>query len=231
MTDVAHNLRQLLAELPQGVRLVAVSKSHPPEMIEEAYRTGWRVFGENKAQEMKAKHDVLPPDIQWHFIGHLQTNKIKYIVPYVALIHSIDSYKLLAEVDKQAARAGRVVDCLLQVHIASEETKSGFSPDECRQALATTPWRTLEHVRLRGLMGMATNTDDVEQIRREFRLLNKLFHELKATYFAADETFGELSMGMSDDYREAIGEGSTMVRVGSKIFGERTYNNNPVVTT
>ncbi|MDR0893452.1 MAG: YggS family pyridoxal phosphate-dependent enzyme [Mediterranea sp.] len=224
MTSVADNLKQLLAELPEGVRLVAVSKFHPAGMIAEAYQAGQRIFGESKVQEMTAKYEALPKDIHWHFIGHLQTNKVKYIVPYVALIHGIDSYKLLAEVDKQAAKAGRVVDCLLQIHVAQEETKFGFSPDECREMLAAGAWKSLAHVRLCGLMGMASNTDDVEQIGREFRLLNELFHELKSTSFDGSEAFRELSMGMSHDYHEAIAAGSTLVRVGSKIFGERVYN-------
>ena len=202
---------------------MAVSKFHPNEAIEEAYRAGQRIFGESKVQEMTAKHDSLPQDIEWHFIGHLQTNKVKYIVPYVALIHGIDSFKLLAEVDKQAAKVGRRVDCLLQLHIAREETKFGFSFDECRQMLAEGQWRQLQHVRLCGLMGMATNTDNTTQIKEEFESLSQFFREVKATWFADDDAFRELSMGMSHDYHEAIAAGSTLVRVGSKIFGERIY--------
>ena len=205
---IAENLKQVLSELPEKVRLVAVSKFHPNEAIEEAYRAGQRVFGESKVQEMTAKYESLPKDIEWHFIGHLQTNKIKYIVPYVALIHGIDSYKLLAEVDKQAAKAGKTVNCLLQLHIAREETKFGFSFDECRVC---------------GLMGMATNTDNDEQIKTEFCSLNSFFNEVKAKWFADAESFRELSMGMSHDYHEAIAAGSTLIRVGSKIFGERNY--------
>ncbi len=163
--NIADNLQQVLNELPEGVRLVAVSKFHPNEAIEEAYRSGQRVFGESKVQEMTAKYESLPKDIEWHFIGHLQTNKIKYIVPYVALIHSIDSYKLLVEVNKQAEKAGKVVNCLLQLHIAEEETKFGFSFDECRDMLAEGEWKTLSNIQLCGLMGMATNTDDNEQIK------------------------------------------------------------------
>ncbi|MCD8310313.1 MAG: YggS family pyridoxal phosphate-dependent enzyme [Prevotellaceae bacterium] len=218
---IAERLEELARELPQGVRLVAVSKFHPVEAIEEAYRAGQRVFGESKVQEMDAKHALLPEDIEWHFIGHLQTNKIKYIVSYVALIHSIDSYKLLAEVDKQAAKAGRKVNCLLQLHVAQEETKFGFTPDELREMLAAGTWRELRHVSLCGLMGMASNTDDTAQVRREFRLLSDLFREVKAKWFATDEDFKELSMGMSHDYPEALAAGSTLVRIGSKIFGER----------
>lgn len=220
---IAESIRQIRSELPAGVRLVAVSKFHPNEAIEEAYRAGQRIFGESKVQEMTAKHDSLPQDIEWHFIGHLQTNKVKYIVPYVALIHGIDSFKLLAEVDKQAAKVSRRVDCLLQLHIAREETKFGFSFDECRQMLAEGQWRQLQHVRLCGLMGMATNTDNTTQIKEEFESLSQFFREVKATWFADDDAFRELSMGMSHDYHEAIAAGSTLVRVGSKIFGERIY--------
>lgn len=220
---IAESIRQIRSELPAGVRLVAVSKFHPNEAIEEAYRAGQRIFGESKVQEMTAKHDSLPQDIEWHFIGHLQTNKVKYIVPYVALIHGIDSFKLLAEVDKQAAKVGRRVDCLLQLHIAREETKFGFSFDECRQMLAEGQWRQLQHVRLCGLMGMATNTDNTTQIKEEFESLSQFFREVKATWFADDDAFRELSMGMSHDYHEAIAAGNTLVRVGSKIFGERIY--------
>ena len=220
---IGEHIKEIRNELPEGVRLVAVSKFHPNEAIEEAYRAGQRIFGESKVQEMTAKYESLPKDIEWHFIGHLQTNKVKYIVPYVALIHGIDSYKLLAEVDKQAAKAGRRVNCLLQLHIAREETKFGFSFDECRQMLAEGQWRQLQHIRLCGLMGMATNTDNVEQIKEEFRSLSNFFREVKSTWFADDDAFCELSMGMSHDYHEAIAEGSTLVRVGSKIFGERIY--------
>lgn len=221
---IAKEIHQIQNELPQGVRLVAVSKYHPIEAIEEAYRAGQRIFGESKAQELLTKHDALPKDIEWHFIGHLQTNKIKYIVPYVTLIHGIDSYRLLAEVNKQAEKAGRIVSCLLQLHIAEEETKFGFTFDECRAMLAAGEWRQLTHIRLCGLMGMATNTDDTEQIRREFCSLSSFFKEIKAKWFATDNNFCELSMGMSDDYHEAIACGSTLIRVGSKIFGERNYS-------
>lgn len=220
---IGERIKEIQNELPAGVRLVAVSKFHPNEAIEEAYRAGQRIFGESKVQEMTAKYESLPKDIEWHFIGHLQTNKVKYIVPYVALIHGIDSFKLLAEVDKQAAKAGRTVNCLLQLHIAREETKFGFSFDECRQMLADGEWRQLEHIRLCGLMGMATNTENVEQIREEFRSLSNFFQEVKDAWFADNEAFCELSMGMSHDYHEAIAAGSTLVRVGSKIFGERIY--------
>ncbi len=221
--SITENLRQVLADLPQGVRLVAVSKFHPEEAILEAYEAGQRIFGESKVQEMSLKHEALPKDIQWHFIGHLQTNKVKYIAPYVALIHGIDSFRLLAEVEKQGAKAGRTIDVLLQIHIAQEETKFGFSPDECRQMLAEGEWKTLPHARICGLMGMATNTDNMEQVRDEFARLAALFKEVKGEWFAEAPWFKELSMGMSHDYPEAVRAGSTLVRVGSKIFGERDY--------
>lgn len=221
--NIAENLKQVLAELPAGVRLVAVSKFHPNEAIEEAYSAGQRVFGESKVQEMTAKYESLPKDIEWHFIGHLQTNKIKYMAPFVAMIHGIDSYKLLTEVNKQAMKAERVINCLLQIHIAQEETKFGFSADECREMLATGVWKELSNVQICGLMGMASNTDDIEQIDREFCSLKNLFKEIKGTYFRDSDAFCELSMGMSHDYHQAIAEGSTLVRVGSKIFGERIY--------
>lgn len=221
--SIAENLTQVLTELPIGVRLVAVSKFNPNEAIEEAYRAGQRIFGESKVQEMTAKHESLPKDIEWHFIGHLQTNKIKYMVPYVAMIHGVDSFKLLVEVDKQAAKVGRSVNCLLQLHVAQEKTKFGFSPDECREMLAAGEWKKLTNVRICGLMGMASNTDNTEQIHKEFLSLCTFFEELKATRFAGVPEFRELSMGMSHDYHQAIAQGSTLVRVGSKIFGERIY--------
>ena len=221
--SIAENIKQVLSELPDGVRLVAVSKFHPNEAIEEAYRAGQRVFGESKVQEMTAKYESLPKDIEWHFIGHLQTNKIKYIVPYVALIHGVDSYKLLVEINRQATKMGRTVNCLLQLHIAREETKFGFSFEECREMLASGEWKDLAHVRICGLMGMATNTDNTEQIKAEFCSLDSFFQEVKSSWFAHEESFRELSMGMSHDYHEAIDAGSTLIRVGSRIFGERNY--------
>lgn len=222
--SIQANLKEVLSELPAGVRLVAVSKFHPNEALEEAYAAGQRIFGESHVQEMTQKYETLPKDIEWHFIGHLQTNKIKYMIPYVAMIHGIDTYKLLAEVNKQAGKAGRTVNCLLQIHVAQEETKFGFSPEECREMLDAGEWKALAHVRICGLMGMASNTDNIEQINGEFRLLNSLFKEIKANWFADSDAFRELSMGMSHDYHEAIASGSTLVRVGSKIFGEREYN-------
>lgn len=222
--NIAENLKQVLAELPLGVRLVAVSKFHPNEAIEEAYNAGQRIFGENKVQEMTTKYESLPKDIEWHFIGHLQSNKIKYMIPYVSMIHGIDSYKLLMEVNKQAVKAERVVKCLLQIHIAQEETKFGFSPEECCEILASGEWKDLANVQICGLMGMASNTDNIEQIDKEFRSLKILFDKLKVTYFSNSNSFCELSMGMSHDYHQAIATGSTLIRVGSEIFGERNYN-------
>lgn len=221
--DIQTNLRNVLAELPDGVRLVAVSKFHPAEAIREAYEAGQRIFGESKEQELAEKQKTLPNDIEWHFIGHLQTNKVKQIVPFISLIHSIDSPHLLEEVERCAARCDRRVDCLLQLHIAEEETKFGFSPDECRDYLASGTWRDLAHVRLRGVMGMATLTDDEQAVRREFATLQAFFAEIKEQYFAGDDAFTEISMGMSHDYRLALDYGTTMVRVGTLIFGERNY--------
>jgi len=221
---IAEQIHRLHAQLPPHVKLIAVSKFHPAECIQEAYEAGQRRFGENHVQEMVQKRDLLPADIEWHFIGHLQTNKVKYIVPFVTLIHGVDSLKLLQTIDKEARKVGRVVPCLLQIHIAHEETKFGFSPDECLEMLASDAWKELTHVRLCGLMGMATFTDDTQEIRREFRALHQLFQECKQQYFAHDEAFTELSMGMSDDYHIAIEEGSTMVRIGTSIFGERDYS-------
>lgn len=219
--SIASNLREILNQLPQGVKLVAISKFHPNEAIEEAYKEGQRIFGESRAQELKAKHETLPKDIEWHFIGTLQTNKIKYIIPFVTMIHGIDSYRLLREVNNYAQKAGRVVDCLLQLHIAREETKFGFSFDECREMLDQEEWQSLKNIRIRGLMGMASYTDDEEQIKAEFCSLYRFFNELKESYFSSWPAFNELSIGMSEDYHLAIASGSTLVRVGSKIFGQR----------
>lgn len=223
MSTIQANLKEVLSELPVGVRLVAVSKFHPNEALEEAYAAGQRIFGESHVQEMTQKHETLPKDIEWHFIGHLQTNKVKYIAPFVSMIHAIDSYKLMAEVNKYAVKANRIVPCLLQLHIAQEETKFGFTFDECKKMLDAGEWKKLENVHIAGVMGMASNVDDAEQIKREFCSLNTLFNELKQTYFADSEDFKEISMGMSHDYPLAVEAGSTLVRVGSKIFGERNY--------
>ncbi len=221
-TPLQERLAAVRATLPAGVELVAVSKYHPASRLREAYDAGQRVFGESHVQEMQAKHSQLPDDIEWHFIGHLQTNKVKYIVPYVSLVHSVDSLKLLREIDRQGARIGRVVPCLLELHLAAEETKHGFAPDELRALLAGDELDGLSHVKVRGLMCMATNTDDTAQVRREFATANSLFREAKAGRFAADDDFALRSWGMSHDYLIAIEEGSNMVRVGTAIFGERS---------
>lgn len=221
--SISSILSSIKTDLPEHVRLVAVSKFHPVEMIEEAYHAGQRIFGENHVQEMTQKHELLPKDIEWHFIGHLQTNKVKYIAPFVSLIHSVDSFKLLKEINKQAEKSQRVISCLLQIHIAQEETKFGFSFDECRTMLQEEEWKTLTHVQLCGVMGMATFTDDVQEVHNEFRSLKKFFDEIKENYFSHNDAFREISMGMTDDYPIAIEEGSTLIRIGTKIFGERVY--------
>ncbi|MCD7924288.1 MAG: YggS family pyridoxal phosphate-dependent enzyme [Bacteroides sp.] len=223
MSTIQANLKEVLSELPAGVRLVAVSKFHPNEALEAAYAAGQRIFGESHVQEMTQKYETLPKDIEWHFIGHLQTNKVKYMAPYVSMIHAIDSYKLLAEVDKQAAKVNRIIPCLLQIHVAQEETKFGFTFDECRELLEAGEWKTLKNIHIAGIMGMASNVDDNEQIKSEFCSLNRFFKEIKQAYFADSEDFKEISMGMSHDYPLAVEAGSTLVRVGSKIFGERNY--------
>lgn len=215
---IAERIEKISATLPQGVTLIAVSKYHPTEAVEAAYAAGQRHFGESKAQDLVKKHEALPKDICWHFIGHLQSNKIKYIAPFIHLIHSIDSLRLLQEVNKHGAKVGRKIPCLLQIHIAQEETKFGFTPQECIDMLADGEWRTLENVEIRGIMCMASNTDDEEQIRAEFATVKRLFDTVKERFFAGDEQFGILSAGMSDDYPIAIEEGSNHVRVGSAIF-------------
>lgn len=223
MSHIQEEIQAIKAGLPEGVRLVAVSKFHPIEALQDAYDGGQRIFGESKVQEMTQKYEALPKNIEWHFIGHLQTNKIKYMAPYVALIHGVDSYKLLAEINKQAAKAGRIIPCLLQIHIAQEETKFGFTTDECRSMLEQDDWKTLNHVRIAGVMGMATNTENEKQITQEFATLSHFFHETKETYFKDIPYYKEISMGMSDDYPLAIKHGSTLIRIGSRIFGERIY--------
>jgi hypothetical protein len=221
--SVQSNLQIIRKNVPASVKLVCVSKFHPKEAIEEAYKFGERIFGESKVQEMSEKYETLPKDILWHFIGHLQTNKIKYIVPFVSLIHGVDSYKLLAEIDKQAEKAGKIVNCLLQIHIAAEETKFGFSESELLEMLRAGEWKALKNIQLCGLMGMATFTENREQIRSEFKSLKLIFDKVKTEFFKETNPFSEISMGMSDDYQIAIEEGSTMIRVGSRIFGNRVY--------
>lgn len=208
------------ATLPEGVTLIAVSKYHPVEAIRAAYDAGHREFGESKAQDLVIKHQELPKDIRWHFIGHLQSNKIKYIAPFIHLIHSIDTFKLLQEVDKQGAKTGRRIPCLLQIHIAQEESKFGFTPQECMEMLEEGQWRLLQNVEIRGLMCMASNTEDKEQIASEFSTVQRLFKVIKERFFTGNESFSILSAGMSDDYPIAIEHGSTHIRIGSGIFIE-----------
>lgn len=214
---IAERIVKIRAEMPEGVRLVAVSKTKGKGEILEAYAAGQRDFGENKVQELTAKYEALPRDIRWHMIGHLQRNKVKYLIDFVSLIHGVDSLRLLREIDKRAAGAGRVVDCLLQVHIAEESTKFGFDKDELRELFEGGELDQLEHIRIRGLMGMATFTEDQRQVRREFRSLKALFDAFCGALADADT----LSMGMSGDYEIALEEGSNMVRIGSSIFGSR----------
>lgn len=217
-SNIADNLQKIQQQLGK-TQLIAVSKTHPVSTLEEAYEAGCRVFGENKVQEMVQKYEALPKDIQWHLIGHLQTNKVKYIAPFVHLIHSVDSLKLLQEINKQGLKNQRVINCLLQIHIAQEETKFGFSFEEAEALLSPTLPTDLPAVKIVGCMGMATNTNDAAQVRQEFAALRHFFLEQKARLGA---TFSELSMGMSQDYAIAIAEGSTMVRIGSAIFGVRS---------
>ena len=221
--DVKGHLRNVLTDLPQGVRLVAISKYHPNEYIQAAYDEGQRIFGESHEQELRQKVETLPRDIQWHFIGHLQTNKVKYIAPYITMIEAVDSFKLLKEIDKQAEKCGRVIDVLLEVHIAEEATKYGFPPEALRKMLSSGEWRELKHVRICGLMMMASNVDNEQQIRSEFTLARTLFIEMKTRFFADQPSFCERSWGMSHDYKIAVEEGSTMVRIGTTIFGPRVY--------
>lgn len=221
--DVVKNLRDVLGNLPGGVQLVAVSKFHPNEYIQAAYGEGQRVFGESQEQELSKKHSTLPDDIKWHFIGHLQTNKVKYIAPYIYMVEAVDSLKLLKEINKQAAKHQRVVNVLLELHVAQEATKYGLTLGACRQLLADGEWRSLANVRICGLMTMASNTDDEEQIRKEFLLAADFFDEIKAEYFADEDSFCERSWGMSHDYKIAVECRSTMVRVGTTIFGPRVY--------
>jgi len=221
MTDIAENLRQLKSELPDNVRLLAVSKLHSESVIMEAYRAGQRIFGENRVQELLPKYDHLPKDIEWHFIGHLQANKVKYITPFVHTIQSVDSLKLAETVNKEAEKINRKIRVLLQIHIAQEEHKFGFSYEEAEDLFKNHIFNSMENLEISGLMGMATLTDDYSQIRKEFNRLNNFFKQIKSVYFSCDNSFKELSIGMSDDYFTAIEEGSTMIRLGSKIFGSR----------
>ncbi len=219
--SITSNLHKELESLPEGVKLVAVSKFHSVDDIMEAYVAGQRIFGESRVQELIPKHEALPKDIEWHFIGHLQTNKVKYITPFIHTIHSIDSFKLLEEVDKSARQTGRIINILLQIHVAQEENKFGFSEEECLEMLSKGEWKALENVQICGLMGMASFTENTEQIRKEYQSLALFFRKLKSKHFSDCQYFKELSMGMSDDYPIAVEEGSTMVRIGTGIFGTR----------
>ncbi len=221
--DVAKNLRAVLANLPAGVRLVAISKFHPNEYIEAAYAAGQRIFGESHEQELAQKVKTLPKDIEWHFIGHLQTNKVKYIAPYISMIEAVDSLKLLREINKQALKNNRVIPVLLELHIAEEETKYGLTLDACRELLEAAEWRDLKGVSIHGLMMMASNVDDEGQIRKEMLTAARFFDEVKERYFADCPEFKERSWGMSHDYKIAVECRSTMVRVGTSIFGPRVY--------
>jgi pyridoxal phosphate enzyme (YggS family) len=221
MSSIAEKLKSIKGQLPEKVRLVAVSKPKPVELIMEAYEAGQKIFGENKALEMRDKHEALPKDIHWHFIGHLQTNKVKYIAPFVKLIHSVDSFKLLKEINKQAKKHDRIISCLLQFHIATEETKYGLNPEEAYDILNNPEFKEMKNIRITGVMGMATNTFDTELIRSEFAYLRDIFQNLRYDFFLNDIFFREISMGMSGDFMIAVQEGSTIVRIGSSIFGAR----------
>lgn len=221
--SISGNIDTIKANLPAGVKLVAVSKFHPVEAIKEAYDAGQRIFGESRMQEIDRKHSLLPQDIEWHFIGHLQSNKVKSVVPYIHTIQSVDSWKLLSEIEKHAAAIGKRIQCLLEIHIAQEDAKYGLSYEQCRQFLKEGLWKTCKHAYIGGVMGMATYTEDEVQIGKEFRDLKQFFDEIKKEYFRDDDSFSEISMGMSGDYMIAMNEGSTMVRIGSSIFGNREY--------
>lgn len=240
MTEVQEQLREVLASLPDHVRLVAVSKFHPVEKLQEAYEAGQCVFGESRVQELQEKQVIMPDDVEWHFIGHLQQNKVKYIVPYISLIHSVDSLRLLTEINRQAERQAHIrethglppqIKVLLQLHVADEETKFGFTPEECEDFLSSETWRELHYVEIAGVMCMATNTDDEAKIAQEFQTARSFFDKAKAQYFADSDSFCECSWGMSDDYPIAIEYGSTMVRVGSRIFGHRDYSMRQAAST
>lgn len=222
--SIQTRLAQIKSTLPEGVELVAVSKTHPAEAVQAAYDAGQRIFGENKVQEMTAKSNILPSDIQWHFIGHVQKNKIRIMAPYVALIQGVGSYDTLVEIDRQAKKCGRVIPCLLQLHVATEETKFGFTIEECTNMLEEGAWKSLTNIEISGVMGMASNTDDQEQVAHEFRTLREFFDDCKKRFFSDSPAFRIISAGMSGDYPIAIAQGSNLVRIGSSIFGERDYS-------
>ncbi len=223
MSSVSQRIVEIRHSLPSGVELCAVSKTKPVALIEEAYQVGQRIFGENRVQELEEKANLLPKDIQWHLIGHLQTNKVKYIASFVSMIHAVDDEKLLEIIDKEARKHNRIIDCLIQIHIAEEESKFGFSEEEALQFFQSGKWKSLKNVQLRGLMGMATFTEDSEKIRMEFRGLHHFFLKMKSECMSQESSFDQLSIGMSGDYKIAIDEGSTLIRVGSSIFGDRSY--------
>lgn len=218
---ISDNIQSFLGKIPENVQLIPISKTKPNELILDAWESGFKVFGENKVQELTRKYEELPKDIQWHMVGHLQSNKMKYIAPFVHLVHGIDSFKLIKIMEKEAKKAGRIMNGLFQLHIASEETKFGFSQDEIFEILDSGEFAEMEHVRMTGVMGMATLTNDENAIRKEFKELYRIYRNIKSGYFQNDENFKEISMGMSGDYKIAIEEGSTMIRIGSAIFGER----------
>lgn len=220
---IHENLLQIKKELPPQVKLLAVSKTKSPEEILEVYNAGHKIFGENKVQELTSKFEILPKDIEWHMIGHLQTNKVKYIAPFIHLIHSVDSLNLLKEINKQAQKNNRIINCLLQIYIATEETKFGLNDLELQELLANEEYKKLENIKIVGLMGMASFTPEVSLIKSEFKKLFDIFVKTKQEYFSTDAEFKEISMGMSSDYPIAIEQGSTIVRIGSKLFGERNY--------
>lgn len=219
--NIQENIHEVKKELPSNVRLVAVSKFHGVNEILNAYETGHRIFGESRVQELIEKQPKLPNDIEWHFVGRLQRNKVKFIVPFIECIHSVDSKRLLLQIERQAASVNRVIPCLLQIHIAEEDTKTGFSESECLEFLRKSLWKELKHIQLTGVMGMATFTKDEEVVREEFKKLNTFFKKIKDEFFEDRPYFKEISMGMSADYKIAVEEGSTLIRVGSNIFGDR----------
>lgn len=223
MMSIADNLREIKELIPENVKLIAVSKTMPVEMIQEAYDEGQRVFGENKPQELRDKYEIMAKDIQWHLIGHLQTNKVKYIAPFVYLIHSVDSIKLLSEINKEAIKNNRIINCLLQIDIAHEETKFGLLEDEAKDLLLSDEYKSMKNIKICGVMGIGSITDDENQTRKEFKNLKDIFTHLRDEFFKTDISFSEISMGMSSDFSIAIEEGTTIVRVGSSIFGARNY--------
>jgi hypothetical protein len=225
MSGISDNIRSIKQQIPASVKLVAVSKTRSVEEILEAYNSGHKCFGENRVQELLQKKDLLPQDIEWHLIGHLQTNKVRLVVPFITMIESVDSFKLLKMIDNEASRVHRIVNCLLQIHIAEEETKFGFNMAELHEMMQSEDFRKLNSVSLCGVMGMATFTDDDHRIKKEFKYLSGCFEELKRKYFKETPEFREISMGMSADFKIAIGEGSTIIRIGSLIFGERNKTN------